>query len=117
MKRFGAGDMAIFTELFAEDAVWHVPGSGTLSGPKQGRDAILAFFGELFARSGGTMKVTVDDVIGGGEHTVALHHAHAERDNKVIDQHGVNVFRLRGGQVIEVSEFQEDTASSAEFWS
>gem|GEM_PF-6761955 len=30
-------------------------------------------------------------------------------------QHGVNVFRLRDGQVIEVSESQEDTASNAEF--
>ena len=40
---FSAGDMATLNGLFAEDAVWHVPGSGVLSGPKQGRDAILAF--------------------------------------------------------------------------
>ena len=32
---FSAGDMATLTELFTEDAVWHVPGDGPISGPKQ----------------------------------------------------------------------------------
>jgi ketosteroid isomerase-like protein len=40
---FSTGDMAALSELFAGDAVWHVPGSGSLSGAKHGRDAILAF--------------------------------------------------------------------------
>src|ERR1017187_9647570 len=62
---FSTGDMATLSGLFADDAVWHVPGSGSLSGAKRGRDAILAFFGELFTRSGGTIKVTLHDVIGG----------------------------------------------------
>src|ERR1017187_1567108 len=75
---FSTGDMATLSELFADDAVWHVPGSGSLSGVKNGRDAILAFFGELMARSGGTIKITLHDVIGGEEHTVALHHEFAE---------------------------------------
>jgi hypothetical protein len=43
---FSTGDIAALSELFADDAVWHVPGSGSLSGAKHGRDAILMFFGE-----------------------------------------------------------------------
>jgi len=43
---FSAGDMATLHGLFAEDAVWHSPGSGLMSGSKQGRDAILAFHAE-----------------------------------------------------------------------
>ena len=82
---FSTGDMATLSELFADDAVWHVPGSGSLSGAKHGRDAILAFFGELMARSGGTIKITLHDVVGGDEHTVALHHEFAESgSNRVL---------------------------------
>ena len=49
-EAFNAGDMATLSELFAEDAVWHVAGNGVLSGTKQGRDAVLAYFGELGSR-------------------------------------------------------------------
>ena len=64
---FSTGDMATLNELFADDAVWHVPGSGSLSGAKHGRDAILAFFGELMARSSGTIKITLHDVVAGDD--------------------------------------------------
>lgn len=102
--------------LFAEDAVWHVPGDGPLSGSKKGRHAILAFFGETMALSGGTFKVTLDDVVGGEKHTAALHHAHAERNGKVLDRNDVNVFRVLDEQVIEVKEYSDDGGASDEFW-
>jgi uncharacterized protein len=105
---FSTGDMATLSGLFADDAVWHVPGSGSLSGAKRGRDAILAFFGELFTRSGGTIKVTLHDVIGGDEHTVGLHHEFA--------QNAVNIFHIRDGRVSEVWELHEDPASNAWLW-
>jgi len=115
-EAFVAGDMATLNELFAEDAVWHVPGSGELSGAKQGREAIMSFFGELMTRSGGTLKVTLQDVIGGDAHTIGLNGNHAERNNKVLDQDAVLVFQVRDGRVSEVREFFEDTAANDEFW-
>ena len=116
-EAFIAGDMATLNELFAEDAVWHVPGSGDLSGAKQGREAIMSFFGELMTRSGGTLKVTLQDVIGGDAYTIGLNGNHAERNNKVLDQDAVLVFQVRDGRVSEVREFFEDTAATDEFWS
>jgi ketosteroid isomerase-like protein len=113
---FSAGDIPTLSELFAEDAVWHVPGSNSLSGTKTGRGAIMAFFGELATRSGGTVRVEVQDVIGGEDHTIGLHHNHAERNDKVTDQDAVLVFTIRDGHVTEVQEFHEDTARSDEFW-
>jgi ketosteroid isomerase-like protein len=115
-EAFSSGDMATLNELFAEDAVWHAPGSGDLSGTKQGREAIMAFFGELMSRTGGTLKVTLQDVIGGDDHTIGLHGNYAERDGKILDQDAVLVFHLRGGRVSEVQEFFEDTAAADEFW-
>src|ERR1017187_6527921 len=75
---FSTGDLAALSELFAGDAVWHVPGSGSRSGAQHGRDAILAFFCSPTPRSGGTIKITLHDMIGGDEHTVALRHEFAE---------------------------------------
>jgi uncharacterized protein (TIGR02246 family) len=113
---FSTGDMAALSELFADDAVWHVPGSGSLSGAKHGRDAILAFFGELVARSGGTIKITLHDVIGGDEHTVALHHEFAESGGNRVDQNAANVFHVRDGRVSEVWELHDDPAGNAWLW-
>jgi ketosteroid isomerase-like protein len=116
-EAFSAGDMDTLGTLFTEDAVWHVGGSGGLSGVKQGREAILAYFGELFSRSNGTVKVTLDEVIGGENHTVGVQSNHAERNGTPLDQRAALVFTLSDGKVTEVHEFLEDTAKAAEFWS
>jgi ketosteroid isomerase-like protein len=108
--------MATMTELLADDAVWYVPGSGSLSGTKRGRDEILSFFGELATRSGGTLVVTLDEVIGGDNHTVALNRNKASRDGRTLEQNAVIVFQLRDGRVAEARQFFEDTASNDEFW-
>lgn len=114
---FSAADMATLTELIADDVVWHAPGLGPLAGDYKGRDAVLAFFGELASRTGGTLKQTVHDVIGGEEHTIGLVHVHAERNGKVLDQNGVHVAHLRDGRVSEFWQFNEDDAAGAAFWS
>lgn len=103
--------------LFTEDAVWHLGGTGGLSGDKQGRETILEYFGELFSRSGGTVKVELDDLIGGDKHTVGFQRVHAERNGKAIDQRAAIVFTLRDGKVSEAYEFLEDGARANEFWS
>jgi ketosteroid isomerase-like protein len=113
---FSTGDMATLNGLFAEDAVWNMAGSGVISGPKQGRDAILAFFGELMERSNGTFTVNLLDLAASDQGVYALQHAHAEREGKVIDRDAVNVFHIRDGVVTEVTEFFQDTGETDAFW-
>jgi hypothetical protein len=112
---FSAGDMATLNELFTEDAVWHVPGSGALSGTKEGRDGILSFFGELMSRSEGTLTVTLDDV-GGDKHTVAMNRNQASRGGQSLQQDAVIVFVLRDGRVSEARQFFDDTTRNDAFW-
>jgi hypothetical protein len=113
---FSAGDMATLNELFTEDAVWHVPGSGALSGTKEGRDGILSFFGELMSRSEGTLTVTLDDVVGGDKHTVAMNRNQASRGGQSLQQDAVIVFVLRDGRVSEARQFFDDTTRNDAFW-
>lgn len=115
-EAFNAGDLATLGELFAEDAVWYAGGSGALSGKKQGRDAILAYFGELGARSQGSFQAMVQDIVGGENHTVGLQQTRAESDGKTLDIATAISFVLRDGKVVEGREFFEDTAKADEFW-
>lgn len=115
-EAFNSGDLATLSELFAEDAVWHAAGSGVLSGTKQGRDAIVAYFGELGARSQGSFQATVRDVVGGETHTVAIQQSRAESNGKTLDVATAIAFVLRDGKIVEGREFFEDTAKSDEFW-
>ncbi len=45
---FASGDMAVLTELFADDVTWHVSGNSPISGTHRGREAVFA----VFARTG-----------------------------------------------------------------
>ena len=115
-EAFNAGDIATLRELFAEDAIWYAAGSGVLSGTKHGRDAVLAYFGELGARSQGSFQAAVQDIVGGENHTVGLQQTHAESNGKTLDVATAIAFVLRDGKVIEGREFFEDTVKADEFW-
>ena len=113
---FNAGDLDTLRELFAEDAVWHAAGSSALSGTKRGRDAVMAYFGELGARSQGTFRADVQDIVGGENHTVGIQQTHAENNGKTLDMATAIVFVLRDGKVAEGREFFEDSAKADGFW-
>ena len=115
-EAFNAGDMATLTAMFAEDAVWHVAGSGVLSGAKHGRDAILAYFGELGARTQGNFQAKVEDVVGGETHTVGIHQTQATNNGKTLDMGTVITFVVRDGKITEGREYSEETAKWDDFW-
>jgi ketosteroid isomerase-like protein len=113
---FNAGDMATLSDMFAEDAVWYVAGSGVLSGVKQGRDAILAYFGELGARTQGSFQADLEDLVGGENHTIAIQKTRAENNGKNLNMATVITFVVRDGKITEGREFFEDTAKADDFW-
>ena len=113
---FNAGAMATLSDLFAEDAVWYAAGSGVLSGTKQGRDAIMSYFGELGARSQGSFQANLEDVVGGEKYTVGIQQTQAQGNGKTIDLATVITFVVRDGKIVEGREFFEDTAKADDFW-
>lgn len=113
---FNAGDMATLSDMFAEDAVWYAAGSGVLSGTKQGRDAIMSYFGELGARSQGSFQANLEDVVGGEKYIVGIQQTQAQGNGKTIDLATVITFVVRDGKIVEGREFFEDTAKADDFW-
>jgi hypothetical protein len=60
---FESGDLDLLGVVMAEDVVWHEPGRSSLAGHYKSPEAVLGFLGELRARSGGTFKIDILDVL------------------------------------------------------
>lgn len=113
---FNSGDMETLRTLFTEDSVWHVPGRNQLSGDKQGREAVFAYFGKLGELTGGSFKVELHDLLANDEHVVGLQASTGQRNGKTLRDNGALVFRMRNGQVIEGREHTFDQQGSDAFW-
>ena len=105
------------TELFSQDVVWHLRGSGPLSGDHRGRDAVLAAMRQFEERSGGTIRVEVHDILASNEHAVALLRATGSRGGRHYDSLEIDVYHVRDGRVTEFWSFAEDQRLTDEFWS
>jgi ketosteroid isomerase-like protein len=53
---FNSADINTLTELFDESAVWHLPGRSRFADDYRGREATLAYFGQLGQETGGTFQ-------------------------------------------------------------
>ncbi len=113
---FASGDMAVLTELFADDVTWHVSGNSPISGTHRGREAVFAVFARTGQLSGGTFKIDVHDVVANDVHAVALTRATASRQGRQYDAMDTDVYHMSGGKVTEFWSFAEDTKKADEFW-
>ena len=114
---FAAGDMdTLRNEVFTPDAVWVIPGHGYFSGAKEGVDAILQFFADIFERSGGTLQALLDDVAGGDDHCYSRHRNVAMRGGRSLDLRSVLVCEMVDGRIARVDQYYWDTTENDEFW-
>ena len=113
---FGSGDVEELHKNFHEDATWVVPGKGPVSGTKQGRDAVLAYLGELMTRSEGTLLVSDLAFAEGDGYVFVRSRNRATRAGKSWDTTGINVFRVEDGKVVSVQSYFEDTTEADAFW-
>jgi uncharacterized protein len=114
---FAKGDLDTLRKLIAADVVWKVPGKSPLSGNKNGIEATLAYFTQLFELTDGTVKAEPLDVAVGAEHVVVTQVTSGERNGKSLQLDAVLVFSFRDGKISSCSEFENDQYSLDEFFS
>jgi ketosteroid isomerase-like protein len=102
--------------LFAEDAVWTVPGSGTMAGVFRGRDQIFRFLARLPKETGGTYRSRLLDVLASEQRAAALYRASGQRRGLTLDLDQVLLFQLGNGSVRDVLALPSDPAAFEEFW-
>jgi ketosteroid isomerase-like protein len=101
---------------FADDAVWSVPGHGTMAGTYRGRDAIFRFLGRLPKETDGTYASALIDVLASDDRAAALYRASGERHGRTLALDQVLLFRIVDGLVHEVLALPSDPDAFDEFW-
>lgn len=95
---FRAGDLETVSALIHPDVVWHVPGTHSMSGDIQGRDALLDWLTELRGKG---FWLREHDVFGNDDHVCALSVMGARRDGVDVQTRVVSVFHYRSGRQLE----------------
>jgi uncharacterized protein len=113
---FSQGDIETLRQLFADDTIFHEPGRNPVSGDYQGIDQVLAFFGTLAERSGGTFRVTLHDAVASDEHGLGVHVSEGEREGRRLHSLQTVVFHVRDGKVAEAWALHYDQHATDEFW-
>jgi ketosteroid isomerase-like protein len=102
--------------VFADDAVWRVPGDSVMAGTYDGRDAIFRFLGRLPKETGGTYGSRLIDVLASDDRAAALYRATGERNGRTLDLDQLLLFRLEDGLIREVLALPCDPATFELFW-
>jgi uncharacterized protein len=95
---FRSEDEAQLATLIADDVVWHVPGAHSMAGQIRGRDALVAWLGQLRAKG---FWLTEHDVLGNDSHVCALSIMGARREGLDVQTRVVSVFHYRDGRQVE----------------
>jgi uncharacterized protein len=113
---FSRRDAFALRGIFAADAVWRVPGSGTMAGDFTGPDAILRFLGRLPKETDGSYRSTLIDVLASESRAAALYRASGTRGGRTLDIEQVLLFRIEDGLVRHVLALPSDPAAFEAFW-
>ena len=102
--------------VFADDAVWTVPGDGIMAGTFRGRDEIFRFLARLPKETEGTYSSELRDVLTSGERAASLYRARGTRDGRTLELDQLLLFRIEDGLVREVLALPSDPAAFDTFW-
>jgi uncharacterized protein len=98
---FNSGDVPGLIDLFAEDIVWHFPGTSKLAGDHIGRDAVLAVLGAYGAASNGTLQANLVDLVASGDRVLGWARDTATNETGALDMDSIVIFTLRDSKVID----------------
>jgi uncharacterized protein len=114
---FNSGDMDTLLEVFDESIVWHLPGRSAFANDYQGRDATLAYFGQLAQQTGGTFRAELVSALPDDEgRVVGIQRSVADRNGKHLDVGNCIVFQFKNGRVVDGEEHFHDLYAWDEFW-
>ena len=110
-------DLDAAAACFADDAVWVLPGTSSIAGTHRGwaeiRDNFLAKLGPL---SGDTLRAELLDVCGGDTYVVAVQHATAHHEGRVLDVTACQLMRVEDGRIVDVRGHYSDQPALDAFW-
>ena len=116
-EALGRGDIPTVMAQFADAVVWHQPGANQFSGDHNGVGGVGALLGGMMEASQGSFQlaVTGPSMVNGDLVAVPVRFT-GTRAEASMDMAGVDLLTVRGGKIVEVHLFSEDSASEDAFW-
>ena len=116
-ERFVRGNVSGLLDLFADNAVWHVPGANAMSGDYLGRDEIIRFLRRTAELTGGTYRVELLWVVADDEHVVAVYRARGEREGgRSLELEQALLIGVEDGRWVDIRAQPLDQAEFDAFW-
>jgi ketosteroid isomerase-like protein len=97
------------TAFFADDIVVRIPGRSSFAGEHRGRQAAVDYIAAALARSQGhEIELELVDTLVSDERVALLVRERFGRDGGTVEISRVNVYRVRGDRIVEISIFEAD---------
>lgn len=100
---FAHGDLGGFLDGCTDDVVFAVPGYASVSGTYR-RDEFTPWMTDTIAKTGGTFKEDVIDVVANDEHGVVLLVHHFYRDGDQHEYQTAHLVEFRDGKIARWTE-------------
>ena len=112
-----AKDFATVAGMFAENVVWHQPGTHRFAGTYRGAAEVNGHLGALMGASQGSfeLSVTSEPMINGDLAALQVEFS-AQREGAAMSMGGVDVVRVEGDRIAEVWLYSADQQAEDEFW-
>lgn len=116
-EAMSSGDIPAGTALFADDIVWHQPGSHRFAGIRNSAAAVGEMIGGQMALTEGTfeLKFTGEPMVNGALAAMPVHFS-GKREGAEMSMAGVDVLRVEGDKIVEMWLFSADQEAEDAFW-
>jgi hypothetical protein len=114
--RFIAGDAEPLAAFLADDVVYHLPGKHLGGGKLQGRDEVFSRSVSAAAECEAPPRVELLDVVSCDDLVVSFERLTARRRGRRLEQQVCVVWRVAGGQCVEMWSHFTDQAECDRFW-
>ena len=103
------GDWDTAFSFLADDLLIHIPGRSAFAGQRLGKDAAIGYIRNIRERyPDGGIELEVIDMLCSDERVVLLVRERFHGDGPPVEIRRANVYRVKGGKVVEVSIFEAD---------
>ena len=107
------GDLVAARAVVADDVVWHIPGTSSISGDTSG---IAAWSERLRRLLGAGLQPQLLALLEGDTHVAAVQRNTASVDGATLDVQVVNLFTIADGKVARLDTFFADQPAAEAFW-
>jgi ketosteroid isomerase-like protein len=114
-EAFGNGDLGPLLGALTDDISWHDSTLGPLAGDYTGKDQVVGLFGKMMDLYGGTLRLSVVDILANDAHGVVLTREEGRPGGEPVKWTGVHLFRFRDGRCADFVAYA--SAEYQAFWS